>query len=253
MANRVFQWQLCRCNGGFFQKAFDGRCHIDGQYHRKYFARARKKQFYGRVKVTPVRKIGSTYERAISFTLTVSVEQAPIVPPSASDRGGPFTFNSVLNTGDIFKFGVSGTGIYKLDYSYLKNDLGISNIDNIDPRTIRIYGNGGAMLPERNSDARPDDLLENAIVVVGENDGKFDAGDYILFYAVGPRPWQYRPSNTDPEFTTRVNLYDHHAWYFLKTNGGTGLRMAEQPSVAASYITEEFDDFGRIEDEKQTC
>jgi hypothetical protein len=44
------------------------------------------------------------------------------------------------------------------------------------------------MLPEKNGDACPDDLLENAIVVVGESDGKFNTGDYILFYAVGPRP-----------------------------------------------------------------
>jgi len=209
-----------------------------------------RSSFFGRVKVVPVRKIGSQYERAVSFTLRISVEPLPVLPTSADDRGGPFTLNSVLSSGDVYKFGVSQTGVYKLDYNYLKNDLGISNIDNIDPRNIRLYGNGGAMLPERNSDNRPDDLLENAIEIIGEGDGKFDAGDYILFYAIGPRPWQYRPSASDPELTVRVNLYDNNAWYFIKTNAGTGLRMSEQPSVAATFITEEFDDFARIEDEK---
>lgn len=216
----------------------------------KTFVGQERNKFFGQVRVMPVRKIGSTFERAVSFSLTVRVELEPISPTTADDRGGPFTFNSVLSTGDTYKFGVGQTGVYKLDYTYLKNELGISNLDNIDPRTIRLYGNGGAMLPEKNSDARPDDLLENAIFVVGESDGKFDAGDYILFYAVGPRPWQYRSSVTDPELTTRVNLYDNHAWYFVKTNAGTGLRMAPQASVAATYVTTEFDDFARIEDEK---
>lgn len=208
-----------------------------------------KNRFFGRVKVVPVRKAGSGFERAVSFTLSVTVEPTP-VPATTAEERGPFTLQSVLSSGDVYKFGVNQTGVYKLDYNYLKNELGISNLDNLDPRSIRLYGNGGAMLPEKNSDLRADDLLENAIQVVGESDGKFDAGDYILFYAVGPRPWQYRPSASDPELTTRVNLYDTHAWYFIKTNAGTGLRMSEQTSVSASNLTEEFDDFGRIEDEK---
>ncbi|MEZ4927746.1 MAG: type IX secretion system sortase PorU [Saprospiraceae bacterium] len=209
-----------------------------------------KKLFYGRVKVLPIRKAGSGYERAVSFTLNIRVELLPVPETPVTERGGPFTFNSVLSTGEIYKFGVSESGMYKLDYNYLKNTLGISNLDNIDPRTIRLYGNGGKMLPETNGDDRPDDLLENAIQVVGENDGKFDQGDYILFYAVGPRYMEYSPSSTDPELRTKVNLYDRDAWYFIKVEGGSGLRIANQASVPATYVTEEFDDYGRIEDEK---
>jgi hypothetical protein len=157
----------------------------------------------------------------------------------------------VLSSGDIYKFGVAQSGVYKLDYNFLKNELGINNLDNIDPRTIRIYGNGGYMLPEKNSDDRPDDLIENAIQIVGEQDGKFNTNDYILFYAVGPRPWVYRPHNTDPELTVRLNLYDLNAWYFVKTGDGFGLRIQEKPSLDSTvYTTEEFDDVQRIEDER---
>lgn len=208
-----------------------------------------RQQFFGRVKFIPIRKTGSGYERAVSFTLNVQVQLLPVPPVPASDRG-PQTFNSVLGTGTIYKFGVAQNGIYKLDYTFLKNELGISNLDNIDPRNIRLYGNGGNMLPEKNIDPRPDDLTENAILVVGEQDGKFDAGDYILFYAVGPRPWIYRPGATDPQLSVQLNLYDLNAWYFIKTDDGAGLRIAEQPSVAATTVSESFDDFHRIEDEK---
>ncbi len=206
-----------------------------------------RNRFFGRVKFLPVRRNGNGYERAVSFTLTVRVTpKAPV----ASDRNGPFTTLSVLNDGDIWKFGVAGTGVYRLDYSYLKNELGISNLDNIDPRSIRIYGNGGAMLPERTDDDRTDDLQENAIFISGEQDGKFDQGDYILFYAVGPSPWVYRPGATDPELTLRPHLYDRNAWYFLKIGQGQGMRIADQSSVAASYVSTSFDDIGRIEDDK---
>lgn len=209
-----------------------------------------RKRFFARIRLLPFRQqSGGGYERLKSFTLRVRT--TPLPAAGAEDRGGPFTYTSALSSGNLYKFGVAGSGIYKLDYNFLKNDLKIADIDNIDPRTIRLFGNGGYMIPERNGDARPDDLTENAIRVVGEEDGKFNSGDYILFYAVGPRALYYRPSTSDPELTTRVHLYDNHAWYFIQTGGGNGaLRLSEQASVPATAITEAFDDFRRIEDEK---
>jgi hypothetical protein len=85
---------------------------------------------------------------------------------------------SVLQSGQWFKVAVEKRGVYKINYDQFKNmgfDLGS------DPRKIRIYGNDGGMLPQRNSEARPNDLSENSIFVSGENDGVFDKDDYILF------------------------------------------------------------------------
>ena len=55
---------------------------------------------------------------------------------------------SVLSSGNWYKLGLKETGIYKLTYSDLSG-LGI-NVDGIDPRNIRIYHNGGGVLPELN-------------------------------------------------------------------------------------------------------
>ncbi|MBX2893563.1 MAG: type IX secretion system sortase PorU [Saprospiraceae bacterium] len=206
-----------------------------------------RSKFVGRVAFIPIRRTGSGFERAVSVTLNVRV--TPEAQP-VKERGGPFTYTSALSAGTVYKFGVANSGVYRLDYNFLKTTLGITNLDNIDPRTIRLYGNGGAMVPERNSDPRPDDLIENAIQVVGEADGKFDAGDYILFYAVGPRPWNFRANANDPELTVTQHLYDYHAWYFIKVGDGNGLRVTEQSRVNASFVTEEFDDFQRLEEDR---
>ncbi len=206
-----------------------------------------RNRFFARLRFIPIRKTGNNYERVTSFNLNI---RTTVIPEPLKERGGPLTFTSALNSGTIYKFGVAQSGVYKLDYGFLKNELGISNLDNVDPRTIRVFGNGGGMLPERNSDLRADDLIENAVFVDGESDGKFDQGDYILFYAVGPDPWVYRPGTLDPELTVRKHLYDTRGWYFIKTGDGNGLRMTEQASVPASVVTEEFDDFRRLEDDK---
>ena len=88
--------------------------------------------------------------------------------------------NSVLANGDWYKFAVDTTGIFKIDRSFLQQ-IGIST-NNLNPKKIHIYGNGGNLLPEFNGDFRHEDLQENAIYIKGEDDTSFDTNDYILFY-----------------------------------------------------------------------
>jgi hypothetical protein len=97
--------------------------------------------------------------------------------------------SSVLASGEWYRITVTDEGIYKVDAQYLQS-AGI-NVSGIDPRTIKIYGNGGRELPEDVAKSRPNDLVENAIYIEGESDGSFGSGDYILFYGRSPRMWVY--------------------------------------------------------------
>jgi len=205
-------------------------------------------QHFGRLRFIPIRKNGNSYERVRSFNLTVRIALRPIPPSGGVSDRGPTT--SVLSNGSIYKFGVAQSGMYKLDFNYLKNELGISNLENIDPRNIKLYGNGGNMLSEKTNDARPDDLLENAIFISGEQDGKFNDGDFILFYAQGPAPWRFTPDLTGTQLNIRKHLYDQNAYYFVKIGDGAGLRVQQQASIAANAQTNAFDDVQRMEDEK---
>ena len=83
--------------------------------------------------------------------------------------------SSILSSGEFIKIRIDRDGIYKLTYTDLIN-MGFSN-----PLNIKIFGNGGGMLPEMNNEFRYDDLEENAVWVEYNGDSIFDYGDYILF------------------------------------------------------------------------
>jgi hypothetical protein len=136
-----------------------------------------------------------------------------------------FVSSSVLANGDWFKIAVTKTGFHKLDRNFFQTN-GI-NISGIDPRTIKVYGNGPGLLPQANSATRSDDLVENAILVVGENDGVFDAGDYVLMYGKS----QFDVWKQSGSFVGREkNIYSDTTYYFITFNQGTGKRIAKQAS-----------------------
>lgn len=132
--------------------------------------------------------------------------------------------NSVFGSGDFYKIEVKETGIYKIKKSFLQQ-AGI-NVNNIDPRTIKIYGNGGREVTYLNSASYPFDPVENRIYVEGENDGKFDDNDYILFYGLSPNQWVKEGLNLNH----KINHYTNSNYYWITFGGTNGLRMQISPS-----------------------
>ncbi|MCB0396217.1 MAG: type IX secretion system sortase PorU [Flavobacteriales bacterium] len=151
-----------------------------------------------------------------------------------------YASQSVLASGQWYKVGVKASGVCKLSYNDLVT-LGLSP-DNIDPRNLRVYGNGGRMLPHANAAFRYDDLVENAIEVVGESDGKFDTGDYILFYALAPDGWNF--DDAKQTFTHEVHGFDYSAYYYITASNGPGKRVQNMlpPVSAPTHVVTSFDD-----------
>lgn len=155
-----------------------------------------------------------------------------------------FASNSVLASGRWYKFRVSNTGIHRITLANLQS-MGIGTT-NLNPRHIRIYGNGGGVLPESNALPRIDDLAENAILVVGEEDGVFNSSDYILFYAKGPVKWDFNATTGFYEHTPAY--YDDYAYYFITTDLGPGKRITTaQPAGNAQQTLTEFIDYKVVE------
>lgn len=200
--------------------------------------------YYCNINLLPYKKnnTSGTYERLVYFE--ISIELSTLSASSKqfhTQSTHTFANTSVLASGNWYKIGVTQPGIFKIDYSFLEN-MGI-DINNTDPRNIRIYGNGGGMLPLQNSISRYDDLQENAIEVNGEADGVFNTTDYILFYAEGPDEWTY--STSDQKFHHKTNVYSDTVFYFLTADLGTGKRIQTQASSAqsATHTVTSFDDY----------
>jgi hypothetical protein len=149
--------------------------------------------------------------------------------------------SSVLSTGLWYKFSVEKSGIFKLDRSTL-SAAGL-NLSGVDPRNIRVYGNPGGMLPQRNSISRPQDLQELSVFISGESDGTFDANDYILFYADGPDHVSF--SILKDIHQVESNLYDVRNYIFVTvTPGAPGKRVGAMPTLEGTYpVVDTFEDF----------
>lgn len=146
---------------------------------------------------------------------------------------GQWTTNSILSEGTVIKMAIPETGLYTLSFQDLQSNTDL-DLANIDPRNIHIYGNQGGLLPLDNSTPREDDLVENAVYIQGEDDGSFDSGDYILFYAEGAD----RVSARGNQLSYEKNIYDFNNYYFLKVDGNRGKRIEEQTNLdVAEYST----------------
>ncbi|MDE3143168.1 MAG: hypothetical protein KGL19_03375, partial [Bacteroidota bacterium] len=142
-----------------------------------------------------------------------------------------YTTNSVLSTGSWYKIAVKQEGIYKIDVAFL-NNLGI-NTNGLSSASIRLYGNGGAMLDENNAVPRQDDLFENAIEMFDGGDAVFNNNDYFLFYAAGPNHWL--KDSIHQRFTHQKNLYSDSSYYFISI-GGSGKRINSKTTNAVANI-----------------
>ena len=146
------------------------------------------------------------------------------------------TTNSIFADGDFYKFYVDKTGVFRIDADFLKS-LGM-NLSNINPKNLKIYGDGGAMLPLRNRDNNLQDPQEISIKVIGEEDSRFDAGDYILFYAEGTEGF-------NAESRTHINAYDNKSYYFITSGGIPGKRVQpmQQPVAGENVTITTFNDY----------
>ncbi len=133
---------------------------------------------------------------------------------------------SVLAEGNWYRFEAPIEGIYKIDKAYL-SELGIP-VSSIDPKTIKIYNNGGYNLSWEVTQNRPADLTENAIFVSGEQDGSFGDSDYILFYGRGVDFWEF--NSISNKIIRNKHFYSKKNYYWLTYGGESGKRMSAQAS-----------------------
>ena len=199
-------------------------------------SRARDQQF-AFFQLSPIiKEANGTFKKVTGFTINYKSNPSNVLPLSNKRFSAKAITSSVLSSGEWFKFYVDTTGVFKLSKSFLQK-LGV-NVNNIDPRTIKVFGNGGDMIPYSNGEPYPFDIQENAIKIVGEEDGVFNNEDYILFYAKGPKGYQV-------ESNTNINCYTDKTYYFINVGPGNGKRIQafSQPSGAIDLNITTYQDY----------
>lgn len=212
---------------------------IGNEPELKSFVTNSREEYFLNIRLVPIRKNAENgqLEKLVSFDLRVTT-QAPRRAP-VMQRANATT--SVLATGTWYRIAVAANGVYKMDYNFLSS-LGL-DMSTLDPRNIRLYGNGRGQLSYSNYVAHADDLREHNIFVQGESDGVFDQSDYVLFYGVSAHTWNY--DTTDARFHHHVHEYSDSTYYFLNADLGPGARVPLQASSSATptHTVTQFDDY----------
>ena len=143
----------------------------------------------------PVIKRDGSYYLIGSYksVVTSAPRLVPILTLSSDER---YTRTSVLSNGKWVKIRVAESGVYKLTAKTLRS-MGFN-----DPQAVRLFGYGGAVLPETNLQNLTDDLPEQAL---------WQEGSDLLFYAKGPVEWK----RVGKKFIQDVNTYSDYGYYFL--------------------------------------
>ncbi|MRR20677.1 type IX secretion system sortase PorU, partial [bacterium] len=153
-----------------------------------------------------------------------------VMMPAVAASPQDWSASSVLGSGRWVKIAVTEEGIYRLDYSRLR-DMGFS-----DPGSAILYGNNTGQLSFRNDGTAPDDLKKIAVRAEKGSDGIFNEGDYLLFYAEGTHRQITDPASGEYRFLR--HHYSDTAWYFITTQpGGAPAVPAETPPASAPTRT----------------
>jgi hypothetical protein len=131
--------------------------------------------------------------------------------------------NEALAQGSLFskgawgRVGITTRGVYKIDVAAL-NSMGLLPAGGvIATDKIRLFGSGGAMLPEAVGAKRLGSFAEHALMVFDGGDGILSGQDYFIFYAPGPHQWRY--DSVGAKYSYAHHLYSDTAFYFINVDG----------------------------------
>lgn len=179
---------------------------------------------YARIRVPKINQ--SNVRRKSTIVLTKAIEDSP------------------FSQGVWYKIPINKAGFFQLDTQYL-TELGLDP-DNLDPRNIQIWGTSGHELPEPNDSPRPT-LRQFPIQVLGEEDGRFNADDRVVFYQGGVNRVFY--NETLGRFEHAIHKYSELGYVFLTVGDIPGRRISTLSATGATPTLSSFERFSWKEEE----
>jgi hypothetical protein len=179
-------------------------------------------------------------ECLVSFNLDYEYDY-PSENYKTDNQNRSYVSHSVLASGTWARVAVYQAGIQKITYGELAS-MGLPIPILADK--IRVFGNGGKILPENTNDARPDDLKEISIYVEENGDGMInEADDYILFYGESVNTWTY--NTISHAYAHQGNYYNDYSCYFINISDSAGKRVESISSdtATADVNVDQFQDY----------
>ena len=131
--------------------------------------------------------------------------------------------DSKLSTGKWIKIGITQNGIYKIDASWLdKNKIDRASLN---PKQVSLYSINAGTLPQDLKISRPQDLEEIPIYFEGEQDNKWDASDFFIFW--GNSPHKIIFDFQKKSWVQELHAYSDSSFYFIRLDDPGAKRIEE--------------------------
>jgi len=139
-----------------------------------------------------------------------------------------------LSSGRWCSFDIPAEGIYQITPTML-SEAGIS-ISPTEISSIKVYGNGGAVLPETQTTGRNNQLIEQPIIVNTNSSGGLES---IVLYACGPIAFVDTTINNRKTIVRTHNTYIRNGRYLLSVGSdGNGLRTSPIPPTTEPVVAQ---------------
>jgi len=150
-----------------------------------------------------------------------------------------------LASGNWYRFPVTRNGIYRLNRDFFAA-LGI-NVNTVDPRNIQFWGTDGFELPKANAEARPQ-WTQIPVVFEGQNDGSFDASDFVLIYANDVNQEHFNAETQTWSHTVHSYSAQNFIYITVGNQPGARLQTYQTGATPVADITRIYDFFWKEEE-----
>lgn len=158
----------------------------------------------------------------VLYNIILAATSCALALTANAAQPGHYAAHSVLSEGRWATVQVSGTGMTLITDSQLRS-LGFS-----DPSKVRVYGSGGAMVPEDLNDSTVDDLPLQPSVRTGKG---------IVFFARDHFSWTPNDDSARP-FRHVINPYSDTSFYFLSDREPVGeIRVMDMKGDRSPEVT----------------
>jgi len=220
---------------------------LSSSYEVNYRIDEMRSDYFANISVVPVRKTKRGFEKLVEFDMNATFTPAPN-SSIASSRDGDHASTSILASGVIYKIEIEKEGVYEINGDFLQEVLNV-DLNDVDSRTIQLFGNKGGRLPFLGAADQPDDVQEIAVLMRDGGDDRFGIDDSFLFYGQGADRLHTDTQASVYEYDK--NVYAKSNYVFLKIGGVQGRRVTDIDSEAsADYLSDEFDFVQRFEDDR---